>query len=213
MLLAAGLLALPIAAAPYLVSRERLPLGVVLGRVSRADYVQQVYPAAAVLAALETSGEQARIFPVGEEFQYLSPVPLVLPFYSAAGNRILWAASEETLRAELATAGITHPDQPPQPPPGLALSGAFGRLPRPPRHASGGQGRGGGVSAALRAWALSSCRGQARSRSWLEQPTGFSSVMSTVGRHLSASPNHAATVASGTRSSLRVKGDVSLQSS
>jgi hypothetical protein len=86
-----------------------IPFQVVLGQVSREDYRAQAIPAQQTLAyASATLDGEQRIYAVAETYQFLSDVPLLTPHFSLAGDRILFASSEQALLAELVQSRITH---------------------------------------------------------------------------------------------------------
>ena len=110
-LYAAGcmVLMLPVALASYWYSPAGLPLAVVLGRVSRSDYLAAAVPSYQTFVYANAHlDENARIFAVAESFRYFSDAPVLTPSLSLQGDRILFAESEEALWTALAEAGITH---------------------------------------------------------------------------------------------------------
>lgn len=103
-----GLL-LPVALATYWYSQAGLPLAVVLGRVSRSDYLATAVPSYQTFAYANAHlDDRARIFAVAESFRFFSDAPVLTPSLSLQGDRVLYAESEEALWNALAEAGITH---------------------------------------------------------------------------------------------------------
>ncbi len=94
-----------------------VPLDVVLGRVPRETYRAlqlRGYRTFQYINAHLSSTD--RIYVVRENYDYLSDVPLIEPFYSLDANRIFRAASPDALREALAQACptyllITNPDR------------------------------------------------------------------------------------------------------
>jgi hypothetical protein len=100
---------LPVALANHLTTPTRVPYDVVLGRMDRADYLARTVPSYQTFQHVNAElGTDSRIYAVAEYFQYLSRVPLVTPFYSPEGDRILQAASAAEAIEALRAARITH---------------------------------------------------------------------------------------------------------
>ncbi len=100
---------LPLSLVEYWNIPTRVPYDVVLGRITREQYRAQVITSYKTYDYADKHlGPTDRIFGLHEYLQYLVGTPMIMPFFSLEGDKILRSATEESALDTLEESKITH---------------------------------------------------------------------------------------------------------